>query len=160
MRAVALRDCAFGGADLLRFSITLRCSGVLAVQLRYATALFLGLCPVPYQGRCPWTLQGSSTLDPIGLRPAQLRFATALFLGLCPMPYQGRRLWAPQGSSTLDPLKILKNFSFNPFTNVASSDRMECAGFWEPQRGRAITPTAASLTAMNLTNNSNGGNKP
>ena len=91
---------------------------------------------------------------------AQLRFATALFLGRCPVPYQGRCPWTLQGSSTLDPLKILKNFSFNPFTNVASSDRMECAGFWEPQRGRAITPTAASLTAMNLTNNSNGGNKP
>ena len=52
-------SCKTNSVLLHRALKTLRCS-----------ARELGRCPTPYHGRRPWTLQGSSTLDPLGLRPS------------------------------------------------------------------------------------------
>ena len=43
---------------------TIRYCGVALKTLR-CSARELGLRPMPYQGRRPWTLQGTSSLDPL-----------------------------------------------------------------------------------------------
>ncbi len=78
---------------------------------------FLGLCPRPYKGRRPLTLQGSSSLDPFwGFAPVFLRVV--------------ENLWKAWKTSIEFSTEVLKNQGFEVFHTLVSTT---CSRWGKPK---------------------------